>query len=556
MISMNKIQYFVLGFLLALSGCKSDQQSFDSKSLAIIPAPVSLINLKGNFEFSEKTRLIVSDLNSETKLAADFLKLLVKNPTGLELSVEQGNKPVKGSVFLSLDTTIKNDEGYLLTITPKKILIRAKTAVGLFYAVQTLRQLLPVEVENPKVVEGIMLSVPACEIKDEPRFTYRGMHLDVGRHFFPVVTIKKYIDMLAMHKINKFHWHLTEDQGWRIEIKKYPKLTEVGAFRKETLVGHGRNKPYVFDGKPYGGFYTQDEIREVVDYAGTRFITIIPEIEMPGHAVAALAAYPELSCTGGPFEVHKRWGVNPEVFCAGKEETYKFLEDVLTEVIELFPGRYIHIGGDECPKVRWEKCPQCRKRIKEEGLKDENELQSYFVRRMENFLISKNRKLIGWDEILEGGLAPEATVMSWRGTTGGISAAKQKHDVIMTPTQFAYLDYYQCEPEGEPLAIGGYLPLERVYSFNPMPEELTPEEQKYILGVQGNVWTEYISTPEHMEYMACPRMFAIAETGWTPENLRDFEEFLSRFEILKKRYDATGINYFKGEYRDLRAAKK
>jgi hexosaminidase len=356
--------------------------------------------------------------------------------------------------------------------------------------------------------------------------------------------------------MNTFHWHLTEDQGWRIEIKKYPKLTETGAFRKETIVGHAGKPPLVYDGIPYGGFYTQDEVREVIAYAASRFITIIPEIEMPGHALAALASYPELSCTGGPFEVGTKWGVEDDVFCAGKEGTFSFLEGVLTEVIDLFPGKYIHIGGDECPKVRWEKCPFCQKRIKDEGLKDEQELQSYFIQRIEKFLISKGRKLIGWDEILEGGLAPEATVMSWRGTEGGIAAAKEKHDVIMTPSKYVYLDYYQCEPEGEPLAIGGYLPLERVYSYDPMPAELTADEQKYILGVQGNVWTEYIPTPEQLEYMAYPRMFAIAETGWSPEKLKDFDEFLSRLEILKKRYDAIGINYFKGEYRDTRAGNK
>ena len=553
---MKKTLYFIIGILLAATSCKSEPQSAESKSFAIIPAPESIIYLKGKFVFSEKTKIIVSDLNSETKLASDFLSMLVKNPTGHVLSAEQGSKPVNRSVYMILDTAIKNNEGYILTVTPKKIIIKAKSSVGLFYAVQTLRQLMPVEVENPRIIDGLELSVPACEIRDQPRFAYRGMHLDVGRHLFPVATIKRYIDMLAMHKMNTFHWHLTEDQGWRIEIKKYPKLTEVGANRKETLIGHGGKKPFVYDGKPYGGFYTQEEVREVVEYARMRFITIIPEIEMPGHAVAALAAYPELSCTGGPFEVHTRWGVNPEVFCAGKEETYKFLEDVLTEVIDLFPGKYIHVGGDECPKARWEKCPLCQKKIKELDLKDENGLQSYFIQRMEKFLISKDRRLIGWDEILEGGLAPEATVMSWRGTAGGVEAAKQKHDVIMTPNKFVYLDYYQCEPEGEPLGIGGYLPLERVYSYNPMPEELTPEEQKYILGVQGNVWTEYIPTAEHMEYMAFPRAFAIAEIGWTPERLRDFNEFLSRLGVLRKRYDAIGINYFKGEYRDLRVEKK
>jgi len=552
---MKKILYSITVILILIIGCKSENQPGSENNIAIIPAPVRVTGLKGDFTFSEKTRIIISEMNNETKLAADYLSMLVKNPTGIELSVKEGKKASRGSVFMTLDTAVKNKEGYILSIIPKRIIIRANSAAGLFYAVQTLRQLFPVEVENQEIIEGITLSVPSCEISDEPGFSYRGMLLDVGRHMFPVSSVKRYIDMIAMHKMNTFHWHLTDDQGWRIEIKKYPELTETGAFRKETLVGHLRNKPYVYDSKQYGGFYSQDEIREIVAYAASRFVTVIPEIEMPGHALAALASYPELSCTGGPFEVYTRWGVVEDVFCAGKEETFTFLQDVINEVIELFPGEYIHIGGDECPKIRWEKCPYCQKRIKEEGLADERELQSWFIRRMEKYLTSRGRKLIGWDEILEGGLAPEATVMSWRGTAGGIAAAKQKHDVIMTPNRFVYLDYYQCEPDGQPLAIGGYLPLERVYSYNPIPEELTSEEQKYILGIQGNVWTEYIPAPEYLEYMAFPRAFAIAETGWSPDRLKDFEDFLARLEILKKRYDAIGINYFNGEYRDTRIGK-
>jgi hexosaminidase len=553
---MKKILYFIMGIAFIAGGCKSGSEPASERNLAIIPAPVSITQMKGDFVFSEKSRIILSVLDNKTKLAADCLAGLVMNSTGINLPVEKGRKSARNSVFMVLDSAIENDEGYLLTVTPKKIVIRAKSAAGLFYGVQTLRQLLPVEVESPSLVEGLVLTVPACEIKDEPRFSYRGMHLDVGRHMFPIGYIKRYIDMIALHKMNRFHWHLTEDQGWRIEIKKYPKLTEVGSFRKETLVGHGRERPFRYDGKPYGGFYTQDEVKEIIEYAASKFVTVVPEIEMPGHAMAALASYPGLGCTGGPYEVQTRWGVFDDVYCAGKEETFKFLEDVLSEVIDLFPSEYIHIGGDECPKTRWEKCPLCQKRIKDEGLKDEHELQSYFIKRIEEFVRSKGRRIIGWDEILEGGLAPEATVMSWRGTTGGIAAARQNHDVIMTPYTYVYLDYYQCEPEGEPLAIGGYLPLEKVYSYNPMPDELTADEQKHILGVQGNLWSEYLSTPEQMEYMAYPRMFAISEIGWAPERLKDFEDFLARLNILKKRYDAIGINYFKGEYRDTRAANK
>lgn len=553
---MKKTLYFIMGIILMAGGCKSGSAPEPDKTLAIIPAPVSIQGLKGDFVISEKTRIILAPADDETKLAAGFLANLVRNSTGISLTIEEGKRAPKGSVFMTLDTAIENDEGYELTVTHKKVIVRGGSAAGLFYAVQTMRQLMPAEVENPSIVEGLVLTIPACEIKDEPVFGYRGMHLDVGRHMFPIAYIKRYIDMIALHKMNRFHWHLTEDQGWRIEISKYPNLTTTGAYREETLVGHGGRRPFEFDGKPYGGFYTKDEVKEIVEYARSKFITVIPEIEMPGHAMAALASYPELGCTGGPYEVQTRWGVFDDVFCAGKEETFSFLEDVLAEVMELFPSEYIHLGGDECPKTRWEKCPLCQKRMKEEGLKDEHELQSYFIQRMEKFVLSKGRKIIGWDEILEGGLAPEATVMSWRGTTGGIEAARQKHDVIMTPSTYVYLDYYQCEPQGEPLAIGGYLPLEKVYSYNPMPEELTPEEQKYILGVQGNLWSEYLNTPDQMEYMAYPRMFAVAETGWTPNRLKDFEDFLARIEVLKKRYGTIGINYFKGEYRDTRAQNK
>ncbi|MBA4322675.1 MAG: beta-N-acetylglucosaminidase [Odoribacter sp.] len=538
------------------TGCNTGSISGKENVYAIIPAPVSIKEMPGNFTFNKNSEIVLTAFNDENKLAADFLAALVKNPTGLGIPVIQGHRASSGSVLMSIDSSVINTEGYTITVNPKRIIIKAGSGAGLFYAVQTIRQLLPPEVERDSVVNNITLKVPCCEITDEPVFGYRGMHLDVGRHLFPVEYIKRYIDMIALHKMNTFHWHLTEDQGWRIEIKKYPELTAVGGFRKETVVGRAGKRPAVYDGKPYGGFYSQKDVKEIVVYARSKFITVIPEIEMPGHSLAALAAYPELSCTGGPFEVGKTWGIFDDVYCAGKEETFKFLEDVLTEVIDLFPGKYIHIGGDECPKTRWVKCPLCQKRIKDEGLKDEKELQSYFIKRMEKFLISKEKRLIGWDEILEGGLAPEATVMSWRGVAGGIEAAKQGHDVIMSPNKYVYLDYYQCEPEGQPLAIGGYLPLENVYSFDPRFVELSPEEQKHILGLQGNVWTEYMNTPQQIEYMAYPRMFAISETGWTPGSKKDFEDFLARFGVQRMRYDRIGINYFKGEYRNTREIKK
>jgi len=349
---------------------------------------------------------------------------------------------------------------------------------------------------------------------------------------------------MAMYKLNTFHWHLTEDQGWRIEIKKYPKLTELAHWRDETILGHARNSK-TYDGIGYGGFYTQDQIRDIVKYAADRFITVVPEIEMPGHSSAALAAYPELGCTGGPYEVAKTWGVMKDVYCAGREETFRFLQDVIDEVCDLFPSAYIHVGGDECPKDAWEVCPACQKRIKDEGLNNEHELQSYFIQRMEKYLLSKNRKLIGWDEILEGGLAPEATVMSWRGIKGGIEAAKQRHDVVMTPNSHMYFDYYQKENhEDEPLAIGGYLPLEKVYSYEPVPEEFSAEETKYIIGVQANVWTEYIANTNYLEYMIFPRVCALSEVAWSPRGTKDFTDFQKRMESEYLRLKMYGINYF------------
>jgi hexosaminidase len=423
-------------------------------------------------------------------------------------------------------------EGYELTATPGGVTLRGGGPAGLFYGLQTLRQLLPVDGSG---------RVPAVTIRDAPRFPYRGMHLDVGRHLFPVAFIKRYIDLLARYKLNVFHWHLTEDQGWRLEIRKYPRLTSVGAWRRETVLGN-QLRPYQGDGRPYGGFYTQDDVREIVAYAAARHVTVIPEIELPGHSVAALAAYPELACTPGPFEVGTTWGVYEDIFCPS-ERTFAFLEDVLGEVLELFPSPYIHIGGDEVPKRRWKESPVAREVIRREGLADENELQGWFVRRIEAFLRSRGRRIIGWDEILEGGLAPDATVMSWRGVAGGIDAARQRHDVIMSPGSHLYFDHYQGARGIEPLAIGGYTTLERVYGFEPVPPALTPEEARHVLGAQANVWTEYIPTADQVEYMAFPRMLALAEVVWTPAAERSWADFARRLPDQLARLDAMHVNY-------------
>ena len=506
--------------------------SFSQNQLPLIPQPKSILLGKGSCVLTSKTT-IQSDRNS---FEANYLKELIKSQTGLDLKIDSKYSSKSIQLILKLPDTINfNKEQYELNVSNNKIVISAFSNQGLFYGIQTLSQL--IKFDGKKEVR-----IPWLRISDQPKYAWRGMHLDCARHFFPKEFIKKYIDYLAMYKMNTFHWHLTDDQGWRIEIKKYPKLTEVGAWRNGSMIGHYSDQK--FDDKRYGGFYTQDDIKEIVAYANKRHITIIPEIEMPGHAVAALAAYPEYSCTGGPFEVGKIWGVLDDVFCP-KDETFTFLENILTEVIALFPSNYIHIGGDESPKVRWKVCPNCQKRIKDENLKDEHELQSYFIQRIEKFVNSKGRKIIGWDEILEGGLAPNAAVMSWRGTEGGIAAAKQNHFVVMSPGSHCYFDHYQGEPKNEPIAFGGYTTVEKVYSFNPTPKELTAEEAKYILGAQANLWTEYIETPSHVEYMIFPRMLALSEVVWGTSNPEKFADFQNRMIQHFDVFDKKGINYSK-----------
>ena len=474
----------------------------------------------------------------------------VSAPIGLQSSLESGK--LKGLVFLR-DATL-TPEAYALTVTSGNAVVRANALSGVIYALATLRQLLPAAIYGDKTADKERWVLPCCEIRDEPRFAWRGMHLDSARHFWSVDEVKRYLDVMAMYKLNRFHWHLTDDQGWRIEILSYPLLTQVGAWREGTMVGHDFSSN---DGNRYGGFYTQDEIREVVDYAAARGITVVPEIDLPGHMLAALAAYPELGCSKGPYTTWTRWGVSDQVLCVGRESTFRFLETVLAEVAELFPGPYIHIGGDECPKGAWEQCPECQAKIRELGLSGdtrfsaEQRLQNYVTRRIQTCLASLGKQAIGWDEILEGDPVPGAVVMSWRGTEGARQAAAQGIDAILTPASHCYFDYYQAENgEGEPLGIGGFVSLEKVYSLNPL-DGIDPARAGHILGVQANLWTEYIATPEHLEYMLLPRLLALSEVQWCAPERRDYARFLQalnehEFPVLDQagyHYRKQSINY-------------
>ena len=517
----------LLGALL-LVPCLAAQEAPPS----LIPWPKQVVMGTGSFDASRHVSLVRRGLLAETDPAVVRLREVLGEVPGIDLRSDGGASPT--SIVLVLDRAYRDPggEGYRLVVTERAITIRARRPAGLFYGVETLRQLL-----RP---DG---TIPVVTVTDAPRFRWRGMHLDVGRHWFPVDFVKRYIDLMARYKLNTFHWHLTEDQGWRIEIRKYPRLTEVGACRAETVVRKSFD-PYVGDGKPYCGFYTQDEVREVVRYARARHITVVPEIEMPGHAVAALASYPELGCGPGPYEVWTRWGVNENIYCPG-EETFRFLQNVLDEVLELFPSTFIHIGGDEAPKGVWHRSPMVQRLMYLQKLKDEAALQSWFIRRIDRYLTERGRRLVGWDEILEGGLAPGATVMSWRGVQGGIDAARAGHDVVMTPTSHVYFDYYQGDPATEPLAIGGSVPLELVYSYEPIPDGLSAAQARHILGAQGNVWTEYMPTTVQVEYMAFPRMLALAEVVWSPRAARDYESFSARLPDRLAELDRLGVNYRK-----------
>lgn len=520
----------------------------------IIPKPVSVTQPKvaGKFMITSNTKIVL--LGSRLERTAQYLRDYLNTFYGLQLEIRSDDVG-QNTIALNFDRMDKGTGAYNMIVNKNGVYIGGDNEAGVFYGVQSLIQLLPMPANT---VEGIAIPVSHVNITDYPRFEYRGLMLDAGRHFFSVDYVKKFIDFLALHKMNYFHWHLTDDQGWRVEIKKYPRLTEVGAWRNGTIIGKlpgtGNDK------ERSGGFYTQEDIKDIVAYASDRFVTIVPEIEMPGHGGAAIAAYPWLSCfpdrttkselpneypwygdTTGK-QVSQVWGVHKDVFCAGKEETFQFLQDVVDEIIPLFPGRYLHVGGDECPKNHWKECPNCQKRMKDNKLRDEHALQSYFVQRMEKYINSKGKSIIGWDEILEGGLAPKAIVMSWRGEAGGIEAAKQKHQAIMTPTDYVYLDYAQQKNE-DSLTIGGFIDLEKVYNYEPYPKAVKPEQTKYILGAQGNLWTEYIATPSKLEYMLFPRATALSEVVWSPKQNKNWKDFQKRLQVQAQRYDLWKMQY-------------
>ena len=529
---------------LCLMACKGTEPVIHYE---VIPLPQSIsYTHQKPFELDAQTVITYPQGDALLQRNAQFLASYLKEITGLTLATEPNVD--RGKVIrLKADLKKPNQEAYQLTVASEQITIDGASPAGVFYGIQTLRK--SIDVAEPK-----SLAFPTAVIDDAPRFAYRGMHFDVSRHFFTVDFIKQYIDILALHNLNKFHWHLTDDQGWRIEIKKYPRLTEVGSTRKETLIGHLlKDKPHQFDGKPYGGFYTQEQIKEIVKYAQDRYITIIPEIDIPGHTLAVLTGYPELGCTGKDYAVGTKWGVFDDVLCAGNEASYEFLEGVFDEITELFPSKYIHIGGDECPKTRWKECPKCQAKIKALGLKGdaehtaEQKLQGYVVSRVEQFLKKKGREVIGWDEILEGdNISQDAIVMSWRGTEGGIAAAQRHNRAIMTPHYSLYFDYNQGEdPSKEPLSIGEYLPVKKVYDYEPIDPKLTPEQGKYILGAQANLWTEYIASPAHAQYMLLPRLAALAEVQWTAPEKKNYADFLKRLGNLLNYYQKEGYHYAK-----------
>lgn len=520
-------------FAVSLFVTSQIRAAFASEQLSLVPKPNQLEVLSGEFHLSGRVQIVCT--NATLKPEAEYLQAALAAATGLNYAIV-GEATSTQSIVLRTDSGFENAEGYAIRSTETQYEITGKTSAGVFYGIQTFLQLIPVQRSGE-------VALPLVKVDDAPRFEWRGMHLDVCRHFYSVDVVKKLIDQLSRYKLNTFHWHLTDDQGWRIEIKKYPLLTEVGGWRDETVIGHMSNAPHQFEKQKHGGFYTQEQVKDVVAYAAERHVTIVPEIEMPGHAQAAIAAYPWLGCFGDTMTVWPLWGVSEEVFCAGKESTFQFLEDVLSEVIPLFPGQYLHVGGDECPKVNWEKCPLCQQRMKEEGCKDEHELQSYFIQRMEHFLEAKGKKLIGWDEILEGGLAENAAVMSWRGEEGGIAAANLGHKVVMTPGNWCYFDHYQSIDPNEPTSIGGLTDMAEVYNYDPVPAALAADKQQLIMGVQANHWTEYIASPEHLEYMIYPRLCALSEVQWTQKANKNFADFERRMNEQYLRLAKNNIHF-------------
>ena len=509
----------------------------------VVPLPES-IKISGGkpFILNASSAIVYAHGDSLLKRNAIFLAEYVKKSVGLSLVVQSHSLKSDGNIFLRIDKKINGDEAYKIEIDKHNIIVSGKTANGVFYGIQTLRKSLPIIQHAENVV------MPAAMISDTPRFAYRGMMLDVARHFFPVDFVKEYIDLLALHNMNTFHWHLTDDQGWRIEIKKYPLLTKIGSIRKHTTLGRNSS---LDDNTPYGGFYTQQQARDIVEYAKERYITVIPEIDMPGHMLGALAAYSELGCTGGPYQVSGNWGVFDDILCAGNEKTYQFIQDVMDELMDIFPSKYIHLGGDEAPKTRWTTCEKCQGKIKSLGIKGdkectaENRLQGYLVSRIEKYLNQKGRKIIGWDEILEGDVQKSATIMSWRGVDGGIKASRLGHDAIMTPVSYCYFDYYQTDKTwNEPLLIGGNLNIEKTYSYQPVPDSLTATEKKHIIGVQGNLWTEYIVCPSLAEYQVLPRMAALSEVQWMQYDKKNYADFRKRLERLLQVYKLYGYKYF------------
>lgn len=522
----------ILMTLLAAIACNVNA-SISSSNYNVVPKPLSVTEDKDQpFIITASTTVSCMSGGEEMKRNAQFLTDYVAEATGIRMQAAE--KASKQCIRLFINNKITGKEAYRLSVSKKGVTIEAATPRGVFYGIQTLRKSLP-------TVKVDTITLPAVTIADEPRFSYRGMHLDCARHIFPLSFVKRYIDLLAMHNMNVFHWHITDDQGWRIEIKKYPELTKKGSWRPETVIGN--NFP-LFDGTPYGGFYTQEEAREIVRYAADRYITVIPEIDMPGHMLGALKAYPDLGCTGGPYEVATTWGVFADVLCLGNENVYSFCQDVLDEIMDIFPANYIHIGGDEAPRDRWAECSKCQAKAHELSLTT-NTLQSYFTNRIEKYVNSKGRRIIGWDEILEGPINKSATIMSWRGISPGVEAASKGHDVIMTPNSHLYFDYYQTEGRnGGPILIGGYVPLEKVYSLNPIPDDIPADLRSHIIGVQANLWTEYIAYTSIVEYQVLPRMAALAEVQWTSAT-KDYPDFLSRLSRLRELYGIYGYNVAK-----------